>query len=106
MGFQNSISYKNPRHGAPGSIGTSKSIILAASLQTLFSTRSDTDRAIQPQKIARGLEFRIKEVEGLYYLCSGNKGADMLVCAFVFAYAKTGFYMTRLVDIIYKISIR
>ena len=26
MGFQKSISYKNPRHGAPGPIGTSKSI--------------------------------------------------------------------------------
>ena len=25
MGFQKSISYKNPRHGAPGPIGTSKS---------------------------------------------------------------------------------
>ena len=27
---------------------------------------------------ARGLKFRIKEVEGLYYLCSENKGADQL----------------------------
>ena len=27
MGIQKSISYKNPRHGAPGSIGTSKSIL-------------------------------------------------------------------------------
>ena len=26
MGFQKSISYKNPRHGSPGPIGTSKSI--------------------------------------------------------------------------------
>ena len=25
MGFQNGISFKNPRHGAPGPIGTSKS---------------------------------------------------------------------------------
>ena len=31
------------------------------------------------QKIARGLKFRIKEVEGLYYPCSKkNKGADQL----------------------------
>ena len=37
---------------------------------------SDTNRAVQPQKMARGLKFRIKKEEGLYYLCSGNKGAD------------------------------
>ena len=30
----------------------------------------------QPQKIARGLKFLISEGEGLYYLCSENKGAD------------------------------
>ena len=28
--------------------------------------------------MARGLKFRIQEVEGLYYLCSENKGADQL----------------------------
>ena len=28
--------------------------------------------------MARGLKFRIKKVEGLYYLCSENKGADQL----------------------------
>ena len=28
--------------------------------------------------MARDLKFRIKEVEGLYYLCSKNKGADQL----------------------------
>ena len=28
--------------------------------------------------MARGLRFRIWEVEGLYYLCSENKGADQL----------------------------
>ena len=39
---------------------------------------SDTNRAVQPLKMARGLKFRIKKVEGLYYLCSGNKGADQL----------------------------
>ena len=26
--------------------------------------------------MARGLKFRIQEEEGLYYLCSENKGAD------------------------------
>ena len=39
---------------------------------------SDTNRAVQPQKIARGMKFRIKEEEGLYYPCSQNKGADQL----------------------------
>ena len=28
--------------------------------------------------MARGLKFRIYEAEGLYYLCSKNKGADQL----------------------------
>ena len=55
----------------------------------------DTNPAVQQQKIARGLKFRIKEVKGLYYLCSENKGADsfgiaaQLICGFVFAYAKS-----------------
>ena len=41
-------------------------------------TRSATNRAAQPQKIASGLKFRIWKVEGLYYLCGENKGADQL----------------------------
>ena len=43
--------------------------------------------------MARGLKFRIYEVEGLYYLCSENLNADQLHCnrAFVFAYAKSRF---------------
>ena len=43
-----------------------------------FLTRSDTNRAVQQQKMARGLKFRIKKVERLNYLCSENKGADQL----------------------------
>ena len=43
-----------------------------------FPTWSDTNQAVQLQKMARGLKFRIKKVEGLYYLCSENKGADQL----------------------------
>ena len=39
---------------------------------------TQTNRAVQPQKIARSLKFRIKEVEGLYYPCSEKKGADQL----------------------------
>ena len=34
-------------------------------LSSGFPTRSDTNRAVQPQKMARGLEFPILEVEGL-----------------------------------------
>ena len=43
-----------------------------------FPTRSDTNRSVQPQKVARGLKFRMQVVEGLYYPYSENKGADQL----------------------------
>ena len=43
-----------------------------------FPTLFDTNQAVQLQKITRGLKFRIKRVEGLFYLCSENKGADQL----------------------------
>ena len=46
------------------------------------SNRSDTNRAVQPQKMVRGWKFRIKEEEGLFYLCSENKGADHLRLCF------------------------
>ena len=47
-------------------------------------------QAVQPQKMARGWKFRILEVEGLYYLCSKNKGAvtTQLICPFVFTLCK------------------
>ena len=35
-----------------------------------FPTRSDTNRAVQLQKMARRLKFRIEEEEGLYCPCS------------------------------------
>ena len=51
--------------------------------------------ACTKQKMARGLKVRIKEEEGLYYLCSENKSVDQLrgklICVFVFAYAKSRF---------------
>ena len=47
-------------------------------LSSGLPTRSDTNRAVQQQKMARDLKFRIKEVGELYYLCSENKGADQL----------------------------
>ena len=43
-----------------------------------FQTWSDTNQAVQLQKMARGLKFQTLKVEGLYYLCSENKGADQL----------------------------
>ena len=43
-----------------------------------FLTRSDTNQAVQPMEMARGLKFCIKEVEVLYYPSSENKGADQL----------------------------
>ena len=43
-----------------------------------FLTRFDINQAVQPQKMAIGLKFRIWEVEGLYNICSENKGADQL----------------------------
>ena len=46
----------------------------------LFPPRSDTKRAVQRKKMDRALKFRIKKVEGFYYMypCSENKGADQL----------------------------
>ena len=43
-----------------------------------FLTWSDTNQAVQLLKMARGWKFRIYKVEGLYCLCSENKGADQL----------------------------
>ena len=43
-----------------------------------FLPESDTNRALQPQKMVRGLKFQNEEVKGLYYLCSEKKGADQL----------------------------
>ena len=34
----------------------------------LFPTRSDTNRAVQRKKMDRALKFRIKKVEGFYYM--------------------------------------
>ena len=43
-----------------------------------FPNRSDTDRAVHGQKMARGWKFRSWKVEELYYPCSETKGADQL----------------------------
>ena len=46
----------------------------------MFPTRSHTNQAVRPHNMARGLKFRIQEVEGLCYQCSENKGADLRLC--------------------------
>ena len=43
-----------------------------------FPNRSDTNRAVQAQKMARSLKFWIYKVEKLYYPSSENKGTDQL----------------------------
>ena len=56
------------------------------------------------EDIARGMKLRIKKVEGLYYLCRENKGADQFrgdieadlrLCFRICK--KAGFLMTRLI---------
>ena len=42
--------------------------VLQENLSLGFLTRSDTNRAVQLHKIARGLKIRSSEVKGLYYL--------------------------------------
>ena len=73
--------------------------------QTMWiPTRSDTNEAVQLQKMARGLKFRIQKVEGLHYLCSENKGADQLrgyrevdLRLFFSHMQNVSFLMTRLI---------
>ena len=56
---------------------------------------SDQDRAVKPQKMARGLKFRIQEEKECCYLCRENKAlisyVAKLICASVFAFAKMVF---------------
>ena len=68
--------------------------------QSGFPTRSDTNWPLQPLKQARSLTFQTKEEEGLYYLCSENKGDDQL-CSFGTAdlYLCFCIILSRLLDI-------
>ena len=70
----------------------------------LVPTRSDKNRAVQSQKMVRGLKVWILKVEALYYLCSENKGLAVtvkLICAFVFAYADCLFSLSVAHTILY-----
>ena len=59
-----------------------------------FPTRSDTNQAVQQQKMARGLKFWIEEVEGCSIHVAKTKAlisfavTAKLICVFVFTYAK------------------
>ena len=46
--------------------------------QLSIAKKPDTNQTVQSQEMAIGLKFWIKQVEGSYYLCSENKGADQL----------------------------
>ena len=66
-------------------------------------TWSETNQAVQLQKMARGLKVGVKKVGGLYHPCSENKGADQFrsyseadLCLFFSHMQNVGFHMTRL----------
>ena len=59
-----------------------------------FSTRSDTNRAVQPQKMTRELKFRIEIEEGSHHPYSENKGADQL-CGHREAYLRLCFRICK-----------
>ena len=46
-------------------------------LSSGFPSRCDTNQAVEPQKLTKGLKIWIKEVERLYYLCRENEDADL-----------------------------
>ena len=52
-------------------------------LSSGFPTRSDTNMAVLPQKMARGLKFWIQKREGLYHLCNENRKAKALISCIV-----------------------
>ena len=63
--------------------------------QTLWSpNRSDTNRAVQAQKMARDRRFWINIVEEWYYPCSENKGADQL-CSYCTADLRLCFSLCK-----------
>ena len=59
-------------------------------------TRSDTNQAVQSQKMVRGWKLDL-ESRGIFYLCSETKAlisfaiTGKLICAFVFTYADCWF---------------
>ena len=51
---------------------------ITKNLSSRCPSRSVRNWAVQPHRIARCLKFWVWAVEGLYYLCSKNKGTDQL----------------------------
>ena len=47
-------------------------------LSSVFMTRSNTNRTVQPHQMTSALKLRIKEVNEFYYPCSESKGPDLL----------------------------
>ena len=60
------------------------------------SDKSNTNQAVQPQKMARGLKFRIWEVEGLYYPYSENIGTDQLRNSYCAADLRFRFHICKM----------
>ena len=62
-----------------------------------FSTRSDTNRAVQSQKMARGLNFGFRKKRDCTIYVAKTKAlisfavTAKLICVFVFAYAQRLF---------------
>ena len=86
--YQHSIRLKYKRDLKQMSLGVRKPKIWVLS-------RSDTNRAVQSQKMVRGLKFWIKKVEELYFPCSKNKGADQL-CSYCEVDLRLCFRLCRL----------
>ena len=74
-----------------------------------FLNRSDTDRAVQAQNMARDWKFWFKKEEEFYYPCSENKGADQLrsyceadlrlrfrICRMLVSYDASQFFMPKI----------
>ena len=110
MGFQKIIPYKNPRHGAPGSIGSStstppKSAVFSSlpcllCLYTHWSSRNNW-----PVSEGKILKFWVEVKEELYLPSSENRCADQL-CSYCTADLRLCFrigknpvfsFMTRLI---------
>ena len=51
-----------------GLICCSEMSLLQGNLSSGGHTRSDTNRAVHPQKVTRGFKFQIEEVKECYYL--------------------------------------
>ena len=75
-------------------------------------TMPDTNKAVQPHRMARGLKFRMLKVEELHFyepkpkVLIRCKVAVQLICAFVLAYAKSSFFfMTQLILSFEKLSL-